>query len=44
MPEQVKAAKEKLSRYLQDKPRPNDASPELAKAYDEAEAKLKQAK
>jgi hypothetical protein len=44
MPKQVKTAKDKLSAYLQKNPRPDDASPELAKAYDEAEAKLKQAK
>jgi CRISPR-associated protein (TIGR03986 family) len=44
MPVQKKADREKLSAYLQKKPRPDDASQKLAKAYDEAEAKLKQAK
>jgi CRISPR-associated protein (TIGR03986 family) len=44
MPVQIESAQKKLSEYLQKNPRPDDASPKLAKAYDEAEAKLKQAK
>jgi hypothetical protein len=44
MPVQVEAAKKNLSAFLQNNPRPDDASPKLAKAYDEAEAKLRQTK
>ncbi|MDR1516609.1 MAG: TIGR03986 family CRISPR-associated RAMP protein, partial [Dysgonamonadaceae bacterium] len=44
MPVQVEAAKKNLSAFLQNNPRPDNASLKLAKAYDEAEAKLKQTK